>query len=172
MACRLSKKERERRARASELMKKRRRDPAFILLHRAAMRRLNGDPKFKAESRARIKRLHADPAFRARQRDSVSLRAEARAAILAALKAGASGTTVARSIVGVSVRTVYRIAKHNGIKISRPRALTPAQLALARQLVDAGEKQYVIARRFGVDASTLSRYLARPTSQRPARKRV
>jgi hypothetical protein len=146
-------------AAASRRMKKLRRDPAFNASRRKAIKRLNADPKILAANRARLKRLKADPAFRAKHRASVSLPARTHAAIVAALRAGATGVSVARS-TRVNRCTVYRIAKRAGIKITRPLALTPAQITRARRRIDAGERLYLVARHFGIHPETLSRCLS------------
>jgi hypothetical protein len=140
-------------------MKRKRNDPGFIALQRAGLARRNADPKRKAAIRANIKRLNADPAFRARQRASVAIPAEMRCAIIAALRVEPNAVRVARSIGGASETTVRRIAKAEGIRLHRPPALTPAQVKRARRLIAGGVKQYIVARGYGVDAATISRYL-------------
>lgn len=55
-----------------------------------------------------------------------------------------------------------RIAKTEGRYRGRARKLTPARLDEARQLVSAGVPKAEVARRFGVDRSTLHRALTGP----------
>jgi hypothetical protein len=85
----------------------------------------------------------------------VSLPPKTLAAVVAGLRAGATGVSIAR-LARVSPSTVYRIAKRAGIKITRPLALTPAQITRARRRIHAGERLYLVARRFGVHPETLS----------------
>ena len=57
-----------------------------------------------------------------------------------------------------------RIAKAEGRYRGRVRKLTPAQLDEARQLVSTGVPKAEVARRYGVDRSTLHRAFAGPSS--------
>lgn len=55
-----------------------------------------------------------------------------------------------------------RIAKAEGRYRGRPRKLTAVQLDEARQLISAGIPKAEVARRYGVDRSTLHRALTGP----------
>jgi hypothetical protein len=106
------------------------------------MKRLNADPVFAARrdavSSERMKRLHADPVFAAKQAAAASeamkrvnahpvlaaRKAAARSilteAIIAALSVAPNATRVAKQ-TGVVTRTVQRVAKAAGVKLTRGR---------------------------------------------------
>jgi len=105
--------------RASKRLKRLHADPAFKAVLRAANRRLHADPEFAEANRERMRRKNADPMFRAKQRAARSIPSATRAAIIAALKADPHAKRVTKQIDGASYKTVLRIAKATGIKLTK-----------------------------------------------------
>ena len=64
-----------------------------------------------------------------------------------------------RALIIERTRAGMKAAKARGVKVGRKRALTPAQISHARQLVDSGESPSVVARSMKVGRSTLYRAL-------------
>lgn len=110
-----------------ERMKRLNADPVFAArrdaLSRERMKHLRADPVFAAKQAAAaseaIKRLNADPMLAARKAAARSILTEA---IIAGLRVDANATRVAKQ-TGVATRTVLRIAKAAGVKLTtgRPR---------------------------------------------------
>ena len=108
-----------------ERMKRMNADPVFAARRDAVsgerMRRLHADPVFATKQAAAasesMKRLHADPVFAAKKAAARSILTEA---IIAALTVDSNAMRVAEQ-TGVVARTVLRIAKAGGIKLTRGR---------------------------------------------------
>ena len=66
-----------------------------------------------------------------------------------------------RDLIRERTKAGLEAAKASGQQLGRPRALTSAQIRQARKLIDAGERPPIVARSFGVGASTLRAALAR-----------
>jgi hypothetical protein len=106
-------------------MKRMNADPVFAARRDAVsgerMRRLYADPVFAAKQAAaaseNMKRLRADPVFVAKKAAARSILTET---IIAALKVDPNATRVAEQ-TGVVARTVLRIAKAAGVKLTRGR---------------------------------------------------
>ena len=60
-----------------------------------------------------------------------------------------------RSLIAERTKAGLQAAKRQGVRLGRKPKLTPAQVAHARQLMDAGENGRTVARSFGVARSTL-----------------
>jgi hypothetical protein len=107
-------------------MKRMNADPVFATRRDAMsgerMKRLHADPVFAAKQAAaaseNMRRLHADPAFSAKKAAARSILTET---IIAALRVDPNATRVAEQ-TGVVARTVLRIAKAAGIKMTRGRS--------------------------------------------------
>jgi hypothetical protein len=108
-----------------ERMKRMNADPVFAARRDAVsgerMKRLHADPVFAAKQAAAaseaMKRVNADPVLAARKAAARRIRTKA---IIAALSVDPSATRVAKQ-TGVVPRTVARIAKAAGVKLTRGR---------------------------------------------------
>jgi hypothetical protein len=106
-------------------MKRMNADPVFATRRDAMsgerMKRLHADPVFAAKQAAaaseNMRRLHADPVFSAKKAAARRILTET---IIAALRVDPNATRVAEQ-TGVVARTVLRIAKAAGIKMTRGR---------------------------------------------------
>ncbi len=67
-----------------------------------------------------------------------------------------------RCLIGERTRAALAAKRRRGERLGRPLALTPAQLAEAREMIDAGKGMAHVARVLGVDRSTLYRHLGVP----------
>ena len=70
-----------------------------------------------------------------------------------------------RALIIERTRAGMKAAKARGIEVGRKRALTPAQVSHARQLIDQGESPSAVARSMKVGRSTLYRALNFSTAQ-------
>jgi len=68
-----------------------------------------------------------------------------------------------RAVTIERTRAGMKAAKARGVEVGRKRALTPAQISHARQLVEHGESPSAVARSMKVGRSTLYRALQLPT---------
>ena len=75
-----------------------------------------------------------------------------------------------RALIIERTRAGMKAAKARGIEVGRKRALTPAQINHARQLVDQGESPSAVARSMKVGRSTLYRALITSPPERIGQK--
>ena len=66
-----------------------------------------------------------------------------------------------RDLIRERTKAGLEAAKAAGQKLGRPLSLSAAQIRQARKLIDAGERPPIVARSFGVGASTLRAAMAR-----------
>ena len=64
-----------------------------------------------------------------------------------------------RDIISERTKAGMAASKRRGVKMGRPKALTPAQVELARKMIDQGESVASVARDFGVHRSTLYEHI-------------
>ncbi len=64
-----------------------------------------------------------------------------------------------RSLIVERTQAGLAAARKRGVKVGRPRSLTPAQVKHAQKLIDLGEAPSAVAGSLGVDRSTLYRAL-------------
>jgi CENP-B N-terminal DNA-binding domain len=155
------------RRKLAALMKRRRTDPAFNAIQRAAMQRLWADPEYRARHRAAMQRHWADPECRASAR---CIPAETRAAIVAALNADPNAKRVAKKIPGATYGTVLRVAKAARIELHHK--LTPRHRGDACRRYGQGESLSSIARVYNVHPSTISRLPKPALSSRALAERI
>jgi len=62
-----------------------------------------------------------------------------------------------RSLIVERTQAGLTAAKKRGVRLGRPKALTPSQIDHARKLIEKGERPASVARSLGVDRSTLYR---------------
>lgn len=62
-----------------------------------------------------------------------------------------------RSLIVERTQAGLRAARKRGVRVGRPRSLTPAQVKHAKKLIDSGERPAAVANSLGVNRSTLYR---------------
>ncbi len=62
-----------------------------------------------------------------------------------------------RSLIVERTQAGLQAARKRGVRVGRPRSLTPAQVKHARKLIDSGERPAAVAKSLGVNRSTLYR---------------
>jgi len=64
-----------------------------------------------------------------------------------------------RSLIVERTQAGLQAARKRGVRVGRPRSLTPAQVNHAKKLINSGERPTAVAKSLGVNRSTLYRYL-------------
>lgn len=64
-----------------------------------------------------------------------------------------------RSLTVERTQTGLRAARKRGVRVGRPRSLTPSQVKHARKLIDSGERPTSVVKSLNVNRSTLYRAL-------------
>ncbi len=62
-----------------------------------------------------------------------------------------------RSLIVERTQAGLQAAHKRGVRVGRPRSLTPAQVKHARKLIDSGERPAAVVKSLGVNRSTLYR---------------
>jgi len=65
-----------------------------------------------------------------------------------------------RSLIIERTQAGLQAARKRGVRVGRPRSLTPAQVKHARKLIDSGERPTAVAKSLRVNRSTLNRAFA------------
>jgi DNA invertase Pin-like site-specific DNA recombinase len=66
-----------------------------------------------------------------------------------------------RSLIVERTQAGLAAARKRGVKVGRPRSLTPAQVKHAQKLIDSGEAPSAVAKSLGVNRSTLYRAMSK-----------